>query len=55
MAKQGKPAQPPAAAVPADAKAGKPSALLNTRVVYCGSSRAAEISSSRVPVSRIVS
>ena len=36
MAKKGKSAPPPAAAVPAVAKAGKPSALLDTRVVYCG-------------------
>ena len=34
MAKKATPAQP--AALPAAPKAGKPSALLDTRVVYCG-------------------
>jgi DNA modification methylase len=36
MAKKGKSTSPPNAALPAAPKTGKPSALLDTRVVYCG-------------------
>jgi hypothetical protein len=36
MAKKGQPAIPTPTRPPAPAKAGKPSSLLDTRVVYCG-------------------
>ena len=36
MAEKGTPGKPTAATAPAAAKPGKPSALLDTRVVYCG-------------------